>query len=45
LIRNELQLHTIASVHMHATALQFVSESTVDDKLLRLICGRLIATE
>jgi hypothetical protein len=39
MLRNKLQLHTIAGVHMHSPALQLVSKSTVYNKLLGSICG------
>jgi hypothetical protein len=40
LIVNEPQLHTVAGMQVHATALQLVSQRTVDDQLLGAgICG------
>jgi hypothetical protein len=36
---DELQLHTVASVHVHTAALQPIWQRTVYDKLLRGICG------
>jgi hypothetical protein len=36
---HKLELHTIAGVYVHTTALQLASERTVYDKLLWGICG------
>jgi hypothetical protein len=36
---NEVRPHTVAGMHVQTTALQLVSQRTVDDQLLGDICG------